>query len=329
MPDCGGLRVLGMRGGILLYAGCVRSRIRPWPRLVAYVVQRFAPFTWRPHKDLFFARRVVAAPEAIWVPTRHGAVRCFVYHPPGGAPVAGGSDGARPVHLQIHGGGFTGRYPAQDEHVATYIASETGAFVVTIDYDVAPQVQFPIAEEQCYDVARWIFESASVNRWDAARISVGGMSAGGKLALNVCQLAHAGGLFRPIALVAAYAVADVTRSDRTSAKRHARVSPALQRLTNDTYFADVSRRTEPLASPIFDPTLAAALPATLILTGEDDTLAPEMERLAAVLRADGADVVSRQFAATDHGFTHAPPIETAREAIVTIGAFLNAAYAAG
>ena len=309
--------------------GGVQTRIRPWLWLAAYVVQRFAPLTWHPHKELFFARRAVAAPDAIRVPTRHGVVRCFVYRPPGGAPAAGGTNGVRPVHLQIHGGGFTGRYPAQDEHVATYVASEVGAFVVTVDYDVAPQVQFPVAEEQCYDVARWIFENGSISGWDCARISVGGMSAGGKLALNVCQLAHADGVFRPIALVAAYAVADVTRSDRTSAKRNARVSPALQRITNDTYFADVSRRTEPLASPIFDRHLAAALPATLILTGEDDTLAPEMERLADALRAGGADVVQRRFARTDHGFTHALPVATAREAIVLIGAFLSAAYADG
>jgi acetyl esterase len=305
----------------------VQSRIRPWLRLVAYGLQTFAPLTWRPRRDLFFARRSVAAPEPIRIPTRHGLVRCFVYRPPADAPVAGGSIRSRPVHLQLHGGGFTGRYPAQDEHVATYIASEAGAFVVTVDYDVAPQVQFPVAEEQCYDVARWIFETAPANGWDPARISVGGMSAGGKLAFNVCQLAHASGLFRPIALVAAYAVADVTRSDRRSAKRHARVSPLLQRITNGTYFADASRRRDPLASPAFDPHLAAALPATLILTGEDDTLAAEMERLGATLRAAGADVVNRQFSNTDHGFTHGPPVATAREAIGLIGAFLVAAYA--
>jgi hypothetical protein len=47
---------------------------------------------------------------------------------------------------------------------------------------------------------------------------------------------------------------------------------------NDTYFADASRRLEAIASPLFDAQLALALPATLIMTGEDDTLAPETPR---------------------------------------------------
>jgi acetyl esterase len=296
-------------------------RIRPLAWIATYVIQFVAPWIWRPRRELYFARRAVAAPAEVSVPTRHGRVRCFVYQPPGG------SERPRPVHLQIHGGGFYGRYPAQDEHIATYIASETGAVVVTVDYDVAPQVQFPIAEEQCYDVAAWIHQTAAVNGWDPNRISVGGHSAGGKLAINVCQLAHAGKAFRPCALFAAYAVADVTRTDRTSAKRNASISPAIQRLTNDTYFADATRRREPIASPRFDPNLAAALPPTLIVTGEYDTLAPEMDQLAEMLAAAGVPVVHRQFANVDHGFTHSPPVEIARAAIGLIGTHLSAAYA--
>jgi acetyl esterase len=262
----------------------------------------------------------------IRVPTRHGMVRCLIYRPPAGAPLPGGIAGPPPVHVQIHGGGFFGRYPEQDEHIATYLASEVGAVVVSVDYDVTPQVQYPVAEEQCYDVAAWVHANAASSGWDARRISVGGASAGGKLAINVCQLAHTAGVFRPCALVAAYAVADVTRTDRTSAKPSASISPALQRLVNATYFVDASRHHEPLASPLYDEHLAAALPPTLILTGEYDTLAPEMDRLAEMLAAAGVPVVHRQFAQTDHGFTHGPPVARAREAIELIGDHLRAAF---
>jgi acetyl esterase/lipase len=95
---------------------------------------------------------------------------------------------------------------------------------------------------------------------------------------------------------------------------------------NDTYFADASRRLDALASPLFDRQLALAVPPALIMTGEYDTLAPEMDRLAQALSAAGVPVVHRQFAKTDHGFTHAPPLETAREAIRLTGAHLAAAY---
>jgi acetyl esterase len=305
----------------------VASRIASRAWIAAYVLQRIAPLFWRPRRDLFFASRTVAPPDDVRVPTRHGAVRVLVYWPPGGVPVEDGR--ARPVHVQIHGGGFYGRFPEQDDHIAAYIAAETGAVVVSVDYDVAPQVQYPVAEEQCYDVAAWVAATAQANGWDAQRISVGGESAGGKLAINVCQLAHATRAFRPRALFAAFAVADVTRSDRTSAKRMAKIGPWVQRLVSATYFADVARRTEPLASPWFDEHLAAALPPTLILTGEDDTLAPEMDELARRLRNAGVAVTHRSFAATDHGFTHAPPVATAREAIALIGAHVAAACALG
>ena len=295
-------------------------RIGPRSWIAAYVLQRFAPLTWRPRKELFFASRAVATSE-LRVPTRHGNVRCLVYR----APARGESE-RPPVHVQIHGGGFWGRYPEQDAHVASYIAADTGAVVLSIDYDVTPQVQYPVAEEQCYDVAAWAYRTAAEHGWDRTRISTGGESAGGKLAINVCQLAHRGGEFRPCALVAAYAVADVTRTDRTSAKPHPAISLWQQRLLDETYFADVARRVEPLASPLHDPHLARALPPALIMTGADDVLAPEMDRIAEMLARAGNEVVHRSFADTDHGFTHNVPAATAREAIFLTGDFLRAAY---
>lgn len=292
------------------------------------MLQRVAPLFWRPPRELFFATRAVAAPDEVRVPTRHGPVRALIYRPPADAPLPGGAGRPRPVHVQVHGGGFYGRYPEQDAHIAAYIASEVGAVVVSVDYDVTPQVRYPVAEEECYDVAAWVAETGSANGWDSGRISVGGESAGGKLAINVCQIAHATGAFRPCALVTVFAVADVTRSDRTSAQRDAKIAPWVQRLVNDSYFVDAERRREPIASPLFDEHLAAALPATLVLTGEYDTLAPEMDRLAETLRAAGVPVVHRRFARTDHGFTHSLPAATAREAIGLIGEHLSAAFAA-
>ncbi len=294
------------------------ARIEPGAWIAAYVLQRVSPLFWRPSKELYFGTHRIAKPNEVRVPTRHGGVRCLIYRPPGSSPPP-------PVHVLIHGGGLFGRYPEQDDHVATYLASEVGAIVVSVDYDVTPQVQYPVAEEECYDVGLWVRANAVSGGWDADRISVGGESAGGKLAINVCQLAYAGGAFRPCALVATYAVADVTRADRTTGKRFEKIPPALQRLVNDTYFADASRRSEALASPLLDPHLARALPATLIMTGDHDTLAPEMDRLAQMLAAAGVSVVHRRFANTDHGFTHHPPVETAREAIVLTGAHLAAA----
>ena len=57
------------------------------------------------------------------------------------------------------------------------------------------------------------------------------------------------------------------------------------------------------------------MPPTLILTGEYDTLGPEMDRLAEELAAAGATITHHMFAQTDHGFLHYKPAETVRQAL--------------
>ena len=90
----------------------------------------------------------------------------------------------------------------------------------------------------------------------------------------------------------------------------------------DTYFADVARRREPLASPAFAPDLAAAVPPVLIMTGGLDTLGPEMDLLAEQLRAAHVPVTHRRYPDADHGFSHFVPAGTARDSIELLGSFL-------
>ncbi len=147
----------------------------------------------------------------------------------------------------------------------------------------------PVAEEQMLDVARWVQTGAGQD-WDGAALALSGVSAGAKLAIDVCQQLHAAGLPGPQAIALVVPVIDVTRTDRTSSIRRPAISPLVQRFVGWAYFPDVARRREPPASPLFDDTLAGVLPPTLILTGADDTLAPEGAALAAALRAAGTSV---------------------------------------
>ena len=283
-------------------------------RTRARLTQLIYPYVIRVNKELYFATRPIAPPTEIRVPTRHGAIRCLVYRAHPDAPLAPNP----PVHLEIHGGGFVARDPEQDTHIANFIASEVGAVVLSVDYDAAPQAQYPKAEEECYDVAEWIAANGAANGWDGSRLSVLGVSAGGKFAITVAQMAYETQAFRLRALTLAYAAADVTRTDRTSPKKRPMVSIAVQRLAADTYFPDVARRTEPLASPILDKHLALKVPPTLILTGEYDTLGPELDQMAKDLAAAGVNVTHHMFPQTDHGFLHYRPVEIAHEALKLI-----------
>jgi acetyl esterase len=52
-----------------------------------------------------------------------------------------------------------------------------------------------------------------------------------------------------------------------------------------------------------------------------------MNDLAADMAAKGVQVTHKQFAGVDHGFTHAKPVEVARESLQMIGEHLREAYA--
>jgi acetyl esterase len=271
-----------------------------------------------------FATKKIAKPTTIQIPTRHGSIRTLVYAPPRADLGAGQLP---PVHLITHGGAFIIRVPQQEDNVARYLASEIGCYVVIPDYDTAPTVRFPVQEQECYDIYRWIHEHGRELRWDADRITVGGASSGAKLALNVALMAIDDGYYRPLAISSEFGVADMSRPDeaRTSPKKNPVVPPSLMKLVRDTYFAATALDT-PLASPALHPRLAE-LPPTLIETAALDTLKGESNALAEDLRRKGVTVTHREFAGVDHGFTHTKPVDVAREAIRLLGEHLAIAYA--
>jgi acetyl esterase/lipase len=108
---------------------------------------------------------------------------------------------------------------------------------------------------------------------------------------------------------------------RISAKKRPVVPPPLAKLVRNTYFVGADL-TDPLVSPAYYPRLAE-FPPTLIMTAEFDTLRHEMNDLAADMTAQGVQVTHKQFAGVDHGFTHAKPVEVARESLQMIGEHLR------
>lgn len=260
-------------------------------------------------------------PEAtrLTIPTRHGPLRAVLVRP---QPID--TRAAPPVILQAHGGGFLNRYPEQDIHLARFLAAELGAVVVLPDYSTAPKVRYPVAEEEMYDVARWMQDSGEAHGWDGSRLLLSGISAGSKLMINVCQQLHATAARPPLAVSLIVPFTDASRTDRTSSIPRPAISPFVQRLVAWAYFPDADRRREPLASPRFDASLAEAMPPTLIQTAEHDTLAAEGRELAQVLRAAGVHTVHEQYPQADHGFYSSEPIERVSRLLTEISTFFAA-----
>ncbi|WBB69062.1 alpha/beta hydrolase fold domain-containing protein [Micromonospora sp. WMMD812] len=279
-------------------------------------------------RDLEFATKRIRRPERLNIPTRHGTIGALVYSPTNTDRAALARAGHRPpVHLLIHGGAFIIRSPWQEGSIARYLASELNTAVVVPDYDTAPDVRWPVSEEQNYDVYRWILDNGVAYGWDVSRLTIGGASAGSKFAMSVIAQAITDGVPVPAALTSEFGCADLSRPDetRTTTIKDPIVSTRMLGLARRTYF---------LGADPLDPGVSVALhprlgefPPTLIMTGEHDTLRHEMNDLAVEMARRGVAVTHRQFPGVDHGFTHNKPIEIAREAVFMIGDHLRAAHA--
>lgn len=91
-----------------------------------------------------------------------------------------------PCLILYHGGGFV--LPASLHHykLARQYAIKAGCRVVFVNYSLAPRHSFPQAIFECFKVYEWLLNHAKELNIDASKIGVGGDSAGGQLASDVC-----------------------------------------------------------------------------------------------------------------------------------------------
>jgi len=109
------------------------------------------------------------------IPARDGfELRARLYAPASEAPM--------PVLLYFHGGGFTVGSVATHEPLCRHLAHLAHCAVVSVDYRLAPEWQFPTAVHDAWDSLAWLRDNAAALRLDGSKIALGGDSAGGTLA---------------------------------------------------------------------------------------------------------------------------------------------------
>lgn len=136
-------------------------------------------------------REPLARVEDLRIPVLGGAeIAARLYAPATGATLPG--------LLYLHGGGFVIGGLETHDSLCRQFALKSGAAVVALDYRLAPEHRFPAAVDDCWAAMRWLAHEAGSLGLDAARLAVGGDSAGGTLAA-VCAL-HARDIGLPLAL---------------------------------------------------------------------------------------------------------------------------------
>ena len=92
-----------------------------------------------------------------------------------------------PLYFNIHGGGFAFCDAYMDDRFCSSWAKRTGMLVVSMNYRKAPRHPFPDATRDIQAVANSVLGDESLPI-DLDRVSIGGFSAGGQLALSASQL---------------------------------------------------------------------------------------------------------------------------------------------
>ncbi len=258
-----------------------------------------ARWTVRYGEDLRFAGTDLPAPAVVKVPTRHGRVPVHVYRPPGPPrPEV-------PAYVHFHGGAWLMRYPQMDDWWCRFVAATAGVAVLNVDFRTGPYVAYPVSQEQCHDVARFVATDGPELGLDGNRIVVGGFSSGGGIAASVCLQARDSGSFRPVLQVLGVPALDLARDPATDPP--GMISPSLRALVRRVYFPDPATRSQPYASPVLAPDLSG-LPPAVVCTAERDTLRADGERYVERLREAGVPVQHDRTPGVDHYFLTENPV---------------------
>ncbi|MEU1271528.1 alpha/beta hydrolase [Streptomyces sp. NPDC005799] len=246
-----------------------------------------------------------------------------------------GATGALPVIIYIHGAGWVFGNAHTHDRLVRELAVGAGAAVVFPEYDLSPEVRYPVAIEQNYSVARWVVEQGSTKGLDASRIAVAGDSVGGNMTAALTLMAKQRGDVPLVQQVLFYPVTDAsfdTPSYHQFAEGYFLRRDAMQWFW-DQYTTDEAERAQITASPLRASTeQLAGLPPALVITGEADVLRDEGEAYANKLREAGVAVTAVRYQGIIHDFvmlnalreTHAAEAAI-NQAVATLRAALHTA----
>ena len=239
-------------------------------------------------------------------PVRHVEDRAI--RGPGGAlPVRiyrDSNDTGLPILVWFHGGGWVVGDLDQTDAACRLFAKESGAVVVSVDYRLAPECQFPGPVEDCYAATQWAVDAAAELHGDPEAVAVGGASAGANLAAAVALLARDRGGPRLVHQSLIYPVCDydfTTASYRENGGGQYGLSTDSMQWYWHHYIGATGEYWNPYASPARANSLAG-LPRAHVITAEYDPLRDEGEAYADRLVADGVPTVATRYPGMTHGF---------------------------
>ena len=237
-----------------------------------------------------------------------------------------GTTGLLPTVLFVHGGGWILGNAGTHDRLVRELAVGVGAAIAFVEYDRSPEVQYPVAIEQAYAVARWIMRSGAVEGLDSSRLAIAGDSVGGNMAAALTVLAKQRGDVSFVHQSLYYPVTDAAQD--TDSYREFADGPYLTAQTMawfwDAYVPAIDMRAEITVSPL-RATLEelSGLPDAFVIVDENDVLRDEGEAYARGLSEAGVRTTSVRYNGTLHDFMMLNPV---RGTAATSGAIEQATH---
>ena len=90
-----------------------------------------------------------------------------------------------PLLIYFHGGGGVIYSPKVFDATSRYLANKMKMRIIVPNYSKSPEIVFPTAHEECFNIVKYVFENSKEMRIDSSRVSIGGGSFGSHLSLYV------------------------------------------------------------------------------------------------------------------------------------------------
>ncbi|WP_061020994.1 alpha/beta hydrolase [Bradyrhizobium sp. CCH5-F6] len=259
------------------------------------------------------------APLAI--PAPHGTIPARIYVP----NELRRRDGLSPALVFFHGGGWVIGDLDSHDVVCRQLAVAGALIVVSVDYRLAPEHKFPAAAEDAIAATQWVAANARELGIDAARLAIGGDSAGGNLTAVVALAARDAGGPAIAGQVLVYPATDfaMTHGSHSEPETSVLLTHSVIRWFRDHYLNGAADIHDWRASPARAASLIG-LPPAYVLTAGADPLRDEGDEYAARLKQAGVPVTTKHYPGQFHGFfTMGKLLPQANVAIGEIGAWLK------
>jgi acetyl esterase len=209
----------------------------------------------------------------------------------------------KPVLIYFHGGNWIGGDLETSDSVCRTLAEGSNYVVISVDYALAPEHNFPTPLYQGLEVIDWIKKQGMYYGIDHQKIVIGGDNAGGNIAAGLIHMVSQKRRFNLLGQLLICPAVHY-RFDTLSYCEYEKgymTSREMIKNSYKTYLGLYADAYSEFASPLLTGNVSH-VPQTLIFTAEYDPLRDEAELYAERLKRQGIAVSFNRFKSVTHNF---------------------------